>query len=91
MVDRSGGAHDNSGRTVTRRSATKRSVQMNNGKYAVSSVEKALTLLGSFSQTVSQWTLSDLAREHKFPKSTVHNLLKTLQAFDLVLKIECTD
>lgn len=47
-------------------------------------MEKALTLLGSFSQTVSQWTLSDLAREHKFPKSTAHNLLKTLQAFDLV-------
>ncbi len=47
-------------------------------------MEKALTLLRSFSQTVSQRTLSDLAREHKFPKSTAHNLLKTLQAFDLV-------
>ena len=65
-------------------SKTKRSAEPNGRSYAVSSVEKALTLLSAFSLAKPQWALSDLAREHKLPKSTAHNLLKTLQAFDLV-------
>jgi len=47
-------------------------------------VEKALRLLSTFSLASPQWALSDLAREQGMPKSTAHNLLKTLQAFDLI-------
>ncbi len=77
-------ASDTGGRTVAKPSSIKRSALPNGRSYAVSSVEKALTLLSSFSLATPQWALSELAREHKLPKSTAHNLLKTLQAFDLV-------
>ena len=50
----------------------------------VSSVRKALELLGSFSPQAPSWPLSELARHLRLPKSTAHNLLRTLQAFDLV-------
>ncbi|MCA2962705.1 MAG: IclR family transcriptional regulator [Acidobacteriaceae bacterium] len=65
--------------------STRRSSAIPNGGHgAVSSVEKALRLLSTFSLASPQWALSDLAREQGMPKSTAHNLLKTLQAFDLV-------
>jgi DNA-binding IclR family transcriptional regulator len=50
----------------------------------VSSVRKALELLGSFSPQKSSWPLSDLARHLHLPKSTVHNLLRTMQSLDFV-------
>ncbi|HWB97891.1 MAG TPA: IclR family transcriptional regulator [Bryobacteraceae bacterium] len=52
--------------------------------YAVSSVRKALELLGCFTPRATSWPLSELARTVCIPKSTAHNLLRTLQAFDLV-------
>ncbi len=52
--------------------------------YGVSSVRKALELLVRFTPQVTSWSLSDLARAAHMPKSTAHNLLRTLQAFDLV-------
>jgi DNA-binding IclR family transcriptional regulator len=66
-----------------------RSVLLNENKpvprsYEVASVRKALELLGCFTTQSPAWTLSDLARSLHIPKSTVHNLLRTLQSFDLV-------
>jgi IclR family acetate operon transcriptional repressor len=54
------------------------------GPYEVSSVRKALDLLTAFSVHHPEWSLSALARRFALPKSTAHNLLRTLQAFDLV-------
>lgn len=50
----------------------------------VSSVRKALELLGSFSPQRTSWPLSELARRLQIPKSTAHNLLRTLQSLDFV-------
>jgi hypothetical protein len=52
--------------------------------YQVASVSKALELLAAFSLDVPVWALSDLARRLQVPKSTAHNLLRTLKQFDLV-------
>jgi IclR family acetate operon transcriptional repressor len=61
-----------------------RSEGLNKRKHAVSSVEKALRLLSAFSMARPHWTVSELGREFGLPKSTAHNLLQTLQAFDLI-------
>ena len=50
----------------------------------VSSVRKALELLGSFSPQRTSWPLSELARRLQIPKSTAHILLRTLQSLDFV-------
>ena len=50
----------------------------------MASVKKSLELLGAFSLRSPNWTLAGLSRHLGFPKSTAHNLLKTLQSFDLV-------
>jgi DNA-binding IclR family transcriptional regulator len=47
-------------------------------------VGKALELLKCFSVNAPEWPLSALSRRLEIPKSTAHNLLRTLQAFDLV-------
>lgn len=52
--------------------------------YVVNSVGKALELLKCFSVNAPEWPLSTLSRRLEIPKSTEHNLLRTLQAFDLV-------
>lgn len=52
--------------------------------YQVASVSKAIELLVCFSIDTPAWSLSDLARSVCLPKSTAHNLLRTLQQFDLV-------
>jgi DNA-binding IclR family transcriptional regulator len=52
--------------------------------YQVSSVRKALEALACFSLDKPTWTLSALARHIGIPKSTAHNLLRTLQTFDFV-------
>ncbi|MCC6363557.1 MAG: IclR family transcriptional regulator [Bryobacterales bacterium] len=57
---------------------------INTRDYGVSSVRKALELLGCFTPRATSWTLSDLARAVRMPKSTTHNLLRTLHEFDLV-------
>jgi DNA-binding IclR family transcriptional regulator len=54
--------------------------------YEVSSVRKALDILAAFSIAEPEWPLSKLARRLGLPKSTAHNLLRTLQSFDLVLQ-----
>jgi len=43
-----------------------------------------LDILTVFSLAEPEWPLSALARRLHLPKSTVHNLLRTLQSFDLV-------
>lgn len=52
--------------------------------YEVSSVRKALDLLTAFTVDNPEWTLSSLGRRFGIPKSTAHNLLRTLQSFDLI-------
>lgn len=52
--------------------------------YQVASVSKALELLSCFSIGNPVWSLSDLVRRVDVPKSTAHNLLRTLKQFDLV-------
>ena len=54
------------------------------GTYEVSSVRKALDILACFSLEKPVWALSTLARHLELPKSTVHNLLRTLQIYDFV-------
>lgn len=66
-----------------------RSAQLNSNDeratpYEVSSVRKALDILTAFSATEAEWSLSALSRRLGLPKSTAHNLLRTLQSFDLV-------
>ena len=53
-------------------------------RYEVSSVRKAFDILAAFSIFEPEWSLSALARRLHLPKSTAHNLLRTLQCFDLV-------
>ena len=50
----------------------------------VSSVRKALLILGSFSKSHACWSVSELARALQMPKSTTHNLLRTLDRFGFV-------
>jgi len=70
--------------------AEQRSVALNHRSttaprtYEVSSVRKALDILTAFSLFEPEWSLSALARRLRLPKSTAHNLLRTLQSVDLV-------
>lgn len=50
----------------------------------VASVRKALDLLTAFSVARPRYSLSELARKCRIPKSTAHNLMQTLLGFDLV-------
>lgn len=61
-----------------------RAVARGSDSYQVASVSKALELLSCFSIGTPVWSLSDLARRADVPKSTAHNLLRTLKRFDLV-------
>jgi DNA-binding IclR family transcriptional regulator len=54
----------------------------------VGSVRKAIEVLGSFTPQRHSWSLSDLARHLQIPKSTTHNLLRTLKDFDFVQQDE---
>ncbi len=69
---------------MAKQAESKRSAELNSRDYEVASVKKALELLGEFSLQTPHWTLADLSRHLGYPKSTAHNLLKTLQSFDLV-------
>jgi IclR family transcriptional regulator, KDG regulon repressor len=69
---------------------SKRSVPLNtyriaprNG-YEVASVCKTLQILCSFTVQQSHWSVSELSRFLRMPKSTTHNLLRTLERFDFV-------
>lgn len=66
----------------------KRSLILNsNGprqKYEVNSVRKALEVLCAFTPETPSWSVSELARCLHLPKSTTHNLLRTLHALDFV-------
>jgi IclR family acetate operon transcriptional repressor len=56
--------------------------------YQVASVRKALELLCAFSTAGSILTVSDLSRYLSIPKSTTHNLLRTLQSLSFVTQDE---
>lgn len=43
------------------------------------SLERALQVLGCFSEDRPEWGISDLARQSGLPKSTIHDILSTLQ------------
>jgi DNA-binding IclR family transcriptional regulator len=52
--------------------------------YEVAAVRKALEILCEFSPESPWLTVSDLSRRLQIPKSTAHNLLRTLQNLDFV-------
>lgn len=52
--------------------------------YEVAAVRKALEILCEFSGGASALAVSDISRHLEIPKSTAHNLLRTLQTFDFI-------
>ena len=52
--------------------------------YEVTSVRKALQILCAFTPHTPTWTLSALSRSLRIPKSTAHNLLRTLESFGCI-------
>ncbi len=55
-----------------------------NGNYEVAAVRKALESLCAFSGAPPSLSVSDLSRRMDMPKSTTHNLLRTLEAMDFL-------
>ena len=64
------------------------SAMMNNGKpngnYEVAAVRKALEILCEFGTDSPSLSGSDLSRRMEMPKSTMHNLLRTLESMDFL-------
>lgn len=54
----------------------------------IQSVERAIRLLEAFSPADPRLSLTDLARRLDLPKSTVHNILKTLAGYGYVERVE---
>jgi hypothetical protein len=50
----------------------------------VASVRKALEILCAFNRETPSLTVSELSRRLALPKSTTHNLLRTMQALDFL-------
>ncbi|MCC6856977.1 MAG: IclR family transcriptional regulator [Bryobacterales bacterium] len=59
-----------------------KSAVLNN--YEVGAVRKALEILCQFNVRTPSLTVSELSRRLEMPKSTTHNLLRTLQALDFL-------
>ena len=55
-----------------------------NGDYEVGSVRKALEILCEFTVNEPRLSVSDLSRRLGMPKSTAHNLLRTLEGLDFL-------
>lgn len=64
--------------------ANRRSVSLNAGPYEVGSVRKALEILCAFNSGGASLGVADLGRQLGMPKSTVHNLLQTLESLDFL-------
>ena len=56
----------------------------NIGRYGVGSVRKALSILCLFNPATPALSVTDVRRLLNVPKSTAHNLLRTLEHFDFV-------
>ncbi len=69
---------------MTTGSALLNSKQGEGDEYEVSSVRKALELLCAFRLDNPKRSLTELAQTVGMPKSTAHNLLRTLQLYDFV-------
>jgi len=54
------------------------------GNYEVAAVRKALELLCEFGTDPPSLSVSDLSRRMEMPKSTTHNLLRTLESMDFL-------
>jgi DNA-binding IclR family transcriptional regulator len=54
------------------------------GEYEVAAVRKALELLCEFTTAGTNLSVSELSRRLGMPKSTTHNLLRTLEALDFL-------
>lgn len=52
--------------------------------YEVAAVRKALEILCEFSGGTPMLAVSDISRRLEIPKSTAHNLLRTLQTYDFI-------
>jgi DNA-binding IclR family transcriptional regulator len=55
-----------------------------NGNYEVAAVRKALEILCEFGTDSPSLSVSDLSRRMEMPKSTTHNLLRTLESMDFL-------
>jgi DNA-binding IclR family transcriptional regulator len=55
-----------------------------NGNYEVAAVRKALEILCEFGADPPSLSVSDISRRMEMPKSTTHNLLRTLEAMDFL-------
>lgn len=64
------------------RSATERTVSLGNGSQTV---DRAISILELFTLERPQWTLTEVANEMGLTVSTVHRLLKSLLAHELLL------
>ena len=64
--------------------ATHRLAELNKSQYEVGSLRKALGILSSFTTQSPTWSLSALSRSLGIPKSTAHNLVRTLESFDFL-------
>lgn len=58
--------------------------ESNTPSYEVGAVRKALEILCQFNAAARSKTVSDLSRSLGIPKSTVHNLLRTLERLDFL-------
>lgn len=58
--------------------------------YEVAAVRKALVILCSFTPTAPTLSVSDISRRLKVPKSTAHNLLRTLKSLGFVAQDTAT-
>lgn len=60
----------------------------NDPSWVVNSVVNSLRVLKCFTDSSPEWTLSQLAQALKMPKSTLLNMLRTLEIFGIITKNE---
>ena len=60
----------------------------NDQSWKVNSVVNSLRVLKCFTEASPEWTLSQLAQALQMPKSTLLNMLRTLEIFGIIIKSE---
>lgn len=60
--------------------------KINNPTWKVNSISKGIRILKCFTADNPEWSLAQLAQKLEMPKSTLLNMLKTLEMFDLIVK-----
>ncbi len=62
----------------------------NNGKSKESTLERSIKVLEYLAETKEKKNMSDIARDLKIPNGTSHNILKTLEDYQLIERDEST-